>query len=71
MEDRIMVKLLNRHSFLLILLIMVSFMSSSMGMRQRGRRGGGDNTRINGTVLEVISVVLVSRSPSLTAMIKD
>ena len=51
-----MVKLLNRHSFLLILLVMVSFMSSSMwGCDSGGGGGGGDNTRINGTVLEVVS----------------
>lgn len=51
-----MVKLLNRHSFLLILLVMVSLMSSSIwGCDSGGGGGGGDNTRINGTVLEVIS----------------
>ena len=50
-----MVKLLNRHMFLLILLVMVSFMSSSMwGCDSGGGGGGGDNTRVNGTVLEVI-----------------
>ncbi len=55
MEDRIMVKLLNRHMFLLILLVMVSFMSSSMwGCSSGGGGGGGDNTRVNGTILEVI-----------------
>ena len=55
MEDRIMVKLLTRHSFLLILLVMVSFMSSSMwGCDSGGGGGSGNNkTRINGTVLEV------------------
>lgn len=51
-----MVKLLNRHSFLLILLVMVSLMSSSIwGCDSGGGGGGGDNTRINGTILEVIS----------------
>lgn len=51
-----MVKLLNRHSFLLIFLIMVSFMSYGFwGCGSGGGGGGGDNTRINGTVLEVIS----------------
>lgn len=56
MEDRIMVKLLTRHSFLLILLVMVSFMSSSMwGCDSGGGGGGGNNkTRIDGTVLEVV-----------------
>lgn len=50
-----MVKLLTRHSFLLILLVMVSFMSSSMwGCDSGGGGGSGNNkTRINGTVLEV------------------
>jgi hypothetical protein len=55
MEDRIMVRLLNRHSFLLIFLIMVSFMSSSIWGCDSGGGGGGGKTRINGTVLEVIS----------------
>lgn len=51
-----MVKLLNRHSFLLILLIMVSFMSSSIWGCSSGGGGGGDGkTKINGTVLEVVS----------------
>ena len=50
-----MVKLLNRHMFLLVLLVMVSFMSSSMwGCSSGGGGGGGDNTRVNGTILEVI-----------------
>ncbi|MGH7891025.1 MAG: hypothetical protein ACREN0_01995 [Thermodesulfobacteriota bacterium] len=50
-----MVRLLNRHSFLLIFLIMVSFMSSSIwGCDSGGGGGGGNKTRINGTVLEVI-----------------
>jgi len=56
MEDRIMVKLLNRHTFLLIFLIMVSFMSYGFwGCGGGGGGGGGNKTRINGTVLEVIS----------------
>ena len=57
MEDSTMVKLLNKHSFLLILLISVSFMSSSIwGCDSGGGGGGGGNkTRINGTILEVIS----------------
>jgi hypothetical protein len=56
MEDRNMVRLLNRHSFLLIFLIMVSFMSSSIwGCDSGGGGGGNNNTRINGTVLEVVS----------------
>jgi len=51
-----MVKSLNRHSFLLIFLIMVSFMSYGFwGCGSGGGGGGGDNTRINGTILEVIS----------------
>jgi hypothetical protein len=56
MEDRIMIKLLNKHSILLILLISVSFMSSSIWGCDSGGGGGGNNqTRINGTVLEVVS----------------
>ena len=56
MEDRIMVKLLNRHTFLLTFLILASFMSYGFwGCDSGGGGGGGDNTRINGTVLEVVS----------------
>lgn len=54
MEDRIMVKLLNKNLFLLISLLLISFMSSSMWSCGSGGGGGGNNTRINGTVLDVI-----------------
>lgn len=52
-----MVKLLNRHSFLLMFLIITSFMSYGFwGCDSGGGGGSGNNkTRINGTVLEVIS----------------
>ncbi len=51
-----MVKLLNRNTFLLTFLILVSFMSYGFwGCDSGGGGGGGDNTRINGTVLEVVS----------------
>lgn len=46
-----MVKLLNKNLFLLICILLVSFMSSS---GCGGGGGGGNNTRINGTVLDVI-----------------
>jgi len=50
-----MVKLLNRHSFLLIFLAIISFMSYGFwGCDSGGGGGSGNNkTRINGTVLEV------------------
>lgn len=52
-----MVKLLNRHSFLLMFLIITSFMSYGFwGCDSGGGGGSGNNkTRINGTVLEVIT----------------
>lgn len=56
MEDRIMVKILNRHSFLIMFLILTSFMSYGFwGCDSGGGGGSGNNkTRINGTVLEVV-----------------
>lgn len=50
-----MVKLLSRHSIFLILLVAVSFMSSSFWGCGNGGGGGGNKTRINGTVLEVVT----------------
>jgi hypothetical protein len=56
MEDRIMVKLLSRHSILLMILVMSSFMSYGFwGCDSGGGGGGGNKTRINGTVLEVVT----------------
>lgn len=50
-----MVKLLNRHSILLMILIMSSFMSYGFwGCDSGGGGGDGNKTRINGTVLEVV-----------------
>ena len=50
-----MVKLFNRHSFLLIFLALISFMSYGFWGCGSGGGGGGNNkTRINGTVLDVI-----------------
>ncbi len=55
MEDRIMVKFLNKHSFLLILLLITSFISYGFwGCGDDGGGGGNNRTRINGTVLQVI-----------------
>ncbi len=55
MEDRIMAKFLNKHSFLVILLLMTSFVSYGFwGCGGGGGGGGGKQTRINGTVLQVI-----------------
>jgi hypothetical protein len=55
MEDWTMVKFLNRHSFLLFLLLITSFISYGFWGCDSGGGGGGNNkTRINGTVLQVI-----------------
>jgi hypothetical protein len=48
-----MVKLLNKNVFLLICILLVSFMSSS-NWGCGGGGGGNNNTKINGTVLDVI-----------------
>lgn len=51
-----MVKLLSRHSILLMILVMSSFMSYGFwGCDSGGGGGGGNKTRINGTVLEVVT----------------
>ncbi len=54
MEDRIMTKVLNKTSFLLILLIAVSLAASGISGCDNGGGGGGKKTKINGLVEEVI-----------------